>query len=30
MYPMLNKMSPDELEKILKQAEYYKQQVEQL
>lgn len=30
MYPMLNKMLPEELENILKQAEYYKQHVEQL
>ena len=30
MYPMLNKMSPDELEKILTQAEFYKTNADDL
>jgi deoxyribodipyrimidine photolyase-related protein len=30
MYPMLNKMSPDELEKILTQAAFYKENVDSL
>jgi len=30
MYPILNKMSPDELEKILTQAEFYKENVDTL
>jgi deoxyribodipyrimidine photolyase-like uncharacterized protein len=30
MYPMLNKMSADELEKILTQAAFYKENVDSL